>query len=141
LDLWSSGRRTFRLGKTTSYVPVLCFAIALVATRILRFRAEKGAFTIISPTEIENLGGYSVKMTESQLIYREGERTISIPRSHTAAGHAVFKIDPKTPLQWDGGGAYGPIDKEGQYKIRLRISRSIGFLQFTSKQQNKNRPT
>jgi hypothetical protein len=66
-------------------------------------------------------------MTQSELLYREGDRQISIARSHTAAGHAIFKLDPKIPLRWDNGDACGPIDKDAQYKIRLRITRAVAL--------------
>ena len=126
----------FGVGKVNSQVPILCFAIALIATWVLRPVIEKGSFTIVGPNEIKNSAGYSVKMTQSELVYREGDRQITFPSSASAAGHAMFKIDRKVPLCWDEN-AGGPMGKEEQYRIRLRITRAAGFLQFSSTQQRR----
>ena len=126
----------YGFGRRNALVPILCLVITAAATWALRPPAEKGNFTITGPGEIAHSAGYSVKMTTSSLLYREDGRTITFHPSFSPSGRAIFKIDPKTPLGWDDT-AEGSIDREGQYRIRRRIARALGFLQFTSMPQRR----
>ena len=125
------------VAKPHSDAPILCLGVALIGTMFLMPRVEKGSFQIVGPGEVTNSAGYSVKITGAGLVYREGERQITLGPSGSAAGPAILKLDPATPFRWDGTDSANGIDKQGQDRIRLRITRAISFLQFTSTQRKK----
>lgn len=127
----------------SSLLPIIGFLLATCGTLVLRPRLSVGILRVVPETAedklVESSLGFSVRMSNSSIIYREGACCITILPCGGPGKPVAFKIAPNIPLVWDASAGNVPLTGKQQQEIRHRIIRAISFLpsaQLSRKQRH-----
>lgn len=135
LGLWIVGAGFSIYSATVLHSALLPFVSLLLAacgTGLFKPRASVGDLRVVRKTMedqlVESSLGFSVRMTNTSLVYDEGARRITILPFTEPGKPVAFRMAPNIPLTWDAPNAVNPISPREQEEIRRRISRCISFL-------------
>jgi hypothetical protein len=119
----------------SALLPIVSFVLAACGTRLFKPDALVGTLRVTHETMedqlVESSLGFSVRMTNTSLVYRENARSITILPFTEPGKPVAFRMAPNIPLAWDRPNGDNPVSPGEQEEIRRRISRCISFLPST----------
>lgn len=116
----------------SALLPFVSLLLAACGTALFKPRASVGDLRVVHETMedqlVESSLGFSVRMTNTSLVYDEGAHRITILPFTEPREPVAFRMAPNIPLTWDAPNSDNPISPREQEEIRRRISRCISFL-------------
>lgn len=116
----------------SALLPIVSVVLAACATMLLRPQASVGTLRVVHETMedqlVESSLGFSVRLTNAALVYREGARSLTILPFTEPGKPVAFRMAPNIPLAWDSPLGNDQISPKEQEEIRHRVDRCISFL-------------
>ena len=116
----------------SALIPVISIVFAASAIKLSRSQRPVGTLRVMHETMedqmVESSLGFSVQLTSTALVYREGARSVTILPFTEPGKPADFRMAANIPLAWDSPHGNNPISPKGQEEIRRRVDRCISFL-------------